>query len=609
MKNRAYPLFYSVLIFGIMATIIYMAIRMLFLFLLTGYDPVEMTFAVLLILAEIFVLVHGIGYIVNILKSRRKKEPPRAEIKKGSEPRVAILVAARHEPKAILENTFISIKNLNYPNKDIYFLDDSSDEQYRKEAQELSQELGLRLFRRSVRHGAKAGIINDCLKELDHDYIVIFDADQNPLPEFLNAVIPILEADKKLAFVQTPQFYTNIEDSRVARGAGFQQAVFYEYICEGKGTNDSMFCCGTNVVFRAQALKSVGGLDEKTITEDFATSLKLHSNGWKSLYFDHVYAFGMGPTDLAGYFKQQFRWANGTISVLRRVLTQFITRPRTLTLYQWWEYFLSSSYYFIGLAYFLLMFCPILYLLFRVPSFFVKPEIYFLSYIPYIILSMGIFYTLLGSRNYKLKDLFHGQLLGVCAFTVYIRGSLSAVFGLKTVFGVTGKSCGRSVPLIYLWPQLTLIMLYVVSIEWGINRFIYEKEPAILVNAAWAGYHLLVLSSIFYFNQRSLSNIPCKKLPDNIKFEYRVLDDVIKIETLSPLTWQLCFKVVLDRVIACGTLVTCKVYVLRDEPLIFEARVIDCCNKKIGKGHETTLGVHLISASDREKLNEFLEKL
>ncbi len=605
MKHKTVFVFSSLLVFGLLATLVYMAIRILFLFLLAEYDAVEITFAVLLILAEIFVLIHGIGYIVNIFKSTVRKEFLKVDLK-GREPKVAILVAARHEPREVLENTFISIRNLNYKNKDIYFLDDSSEEKYLKEAQSLSEELGLKLFRRSVRHGAKAGIINDCLKGLDHDYIAIFDADQNPLPEFLNSVIPLLEADKEVAFVQTPQFYTNMEESRVARGAGFQQAVFYEYICEGKGTHDSMFCCGTNVVFRAKALKSVGGLDEETVTEDFATSLKLHSRGWKSLYFDHVYAFGMGPTDLAGYFKQQFRWSNGTIAVLKRVILQFITKPRSLSIYQWWEYFLSSSYYFIGMAYFLLMFCPVLYLLFRVPSFFVKPEVYFLSYIPYILLSMGIFYTLLGSRNYKLKDLLHGQLLGVCAFTVYIRGSIFALLGIKTVFGVTGKSLGKAVPLTYLWPQLALIALYIISIEWGINRFIYEREPAILVNAGWAGYHLLVLSSIFYFNRQSSLNIACKILPPNIKFEYRILSDVIRIEGLSPSTWQLCFKAALDRKVARGTLVTCKAYISKEEPVIFESRVLDCSTRLFKGGYLAVMGVHVIPKGEKDKLRMML---
>ncbi len=501
-KRNIYNAF---LLLTIVAILVYFIARTaLLVLLLPEYKSIEKFFAALLVFGEFFVLIHSVGYVINIIKTYRKQK---IDTSKKSllkeEPSVAILVAARHEPKEVLENTFITLNNLNYKNKHIYFLDDSSLEQYQREADELAKEYNLNIFRRKERHGAKAGIINDCLKNLKENYIAIFDADQNPMPEFLNTLIPILETDKKLAFVQTPQFYSNIEESRIARGAAFQQSVFYEYICEGKNTDGAMFCCGTNVVFRSEALVSVGGLDESTVTEDFATSIKLHSKGWKSLYYGHVYAFGMGPENLTGYFKQQFRWATGTISVLRKVIWQFLTKPFSLRLVQWWEYALSSSYYLIGLAFFFLMICPITYILFKIPAFFIKPEIYFLAYLPYMALSISIFYLMLGVRNYTIKDLFLGQLLGVSTFSVYMRAAVSALLGFKTTFGITEKTKYNRIPYYKLWPQLTMILLNFVAVVWSINRFIYEKNIAVLVNGFWALYHFLILCTIFYFNEES----------------------------------------------------------------------------------------------------------
>lgn len=495
----------AVILLTLTTIIVYMIVRTV-LFFLPGYKAIDRIFSIALILGEFFVILHAFGYVLNIARIYRRGEEKISEAKAPGiefkeEPSTAILVAARHEPKEVLENTFITINNINYKNKYVYFLDDSSDEKYKREAEELASDYNLILFRRKERHGAKAGIINDCLKTLTQKYIVIFDADQNPLPEFLNAVIPIMEKDSRLGFVQTPQFYTNIEESRVARGAAFQQAVFYEYICEGKSSGGSMFCCGTNVVFRREALLDVGGLDESTVTEDFATSVKLHSRRWKSLYYNHTYAFGMGPENLKGYFKQQFRWATGTVAVFRKLLWQFITRPFSLNPAKWWEYFLSSSYYLVGLAYFFLMLCPIAYLLFKIPSFFVRPEVYFMTYLPYIILSLSIFYMVLGNRSYKKKDLFLGQLLAVSTFSVYIRGAVSALLGIKAAFGITEKTKADSIPYIKLWPQLLMIFLNFIAFIWGVNRFIYERQPAVLMNGFWAFYHFALLSGIFYFNE------------------------------------------------------------------------------------------------------------
>lgn len=289
MKLSKRDLFNTLGILSLIAILVYIIARLV-LFLFAEYTLIEKCFSLLLILGESFVLFHALGYVVNILRVSRKRGEKLTEQKisvgeSKEEPPVAVLVAARHEPKEVLENTFIALNAMNYKNKSLYFLDDSSDEKYKKEAEELSRNYNLVLFRRDKRHGAKAGIINDCLKDLTEKYMVIFDADQNPLPEFLNVLIPIMEKDEQLAFIQTPQFYSNIEEGRVARGAGFQQAVFYEYICESKSSQGAMFCCGTNIIFRRQALLDVGGLDESTVTEDFATSVKLHIQGWKSLYY------------------------------------------------------------------------------------------------------------------------------------------------------------------------------------------------------------------------------------------------------------------------------------------------------------------------------------
>ncbi|MBL7197777.1 MAG: glycosyltransferase [Candidatus Omnitrophica bacterium] len=507
MKITKRDIFNGLTLLAVIAILVYVVVRTA-LFLFAEYTLIEKLFAILLILGEFFVLLHALGYVFNIFKVFKKQETLSEEqqvIDRSFKelPSAAILVAARHEPKDVLANTFITINAMNYKNKQVYLLDDSSLEEYKKEADELAQEFDLTLFRRQSRHGAKAGIINDCLKTLAQKYVVIFDADQNPLPDFLNKVIPLLEADLKLAFIQTPQFYSNIEESGVSRAAAFQQAVFYEYICEGKNTENAMFCCGTNIVFRRDALMDVGGLDESTVTEDFATSVKLHSKGWKSLYFPHVYAFGMGPVNLNGYFKQQFRWAAGTISVFKRIIWQFFTKPLSLRPLQWWEYLLSSSYYLVGLAFFFLMICPVIYLLFNVPSFFAKPEIYFLAFIPYITLSMSIFYAVLGARNYKIQDLFLGQLLGALTFTVYIRAAVSALLGFKTTFGITEKAKGRALAYIRLWPQIIMICLNFIALVWGINRFIYERNIAIAVNGFWALYHFLILSSIFCFNKET----------------------------------------------------------------------------------------------------------
>jgi cellulose synthase (UDP-forming) len=201
-------LIYSLIVVASMAIMVYVVTRAL-LVGFAEYHGVDRFTAYLLMAGEFFIILHGVGYTLNIFRAYRsevagEKTDDVAHTRMLQEPPVAILVAARHEPREVLEETFISIINLNYGNKKVYFLDDSSDERYKREAEELSDELGLVLFRREERHGAKAGIVNDCVRTLEHKYVVIFDADQTPLPDFLQRIVPIMESDDTLAFVQTP---------------------------------------------------------------------------------------------------------------------------------------------------------------------------------------------------------------------------------------------------------------------------------------------------------------------------------------------------------------------------------------------------------------------
>ena len=494
-------------ILAILAAMTYLIVRGVLLER-AKYSALDGICALLVLLAEAFILFHGIGYAVAILWSQKKARNLSAllegtrSIDEKEQSSVAIIIPARHEPRKVLEGTFITVNNITYANKKIYFLDDSIKEEYHKEAEELAREYHFTLFRRTKPwHGAKAGIINDFLEQITEKYMVVFDADSDPMPDFLGPLVPIMEANKNLAFIQTPQFYTNIETNRVARAAVLQQAVFYEYICDGKGIVDSMFCCGTNVILRVEALKAIGGMDEGTVTEDFATSLKFHSHGFSSLYYNHVCVFGMGPEDLIGYFTQQFRWAAGTIQVFRDLVKIFFTRPFSLKPGQWFQYFLSSTYYFVGFAYFILILGPLLYIFFKVPTFFANPEVYFLSFMPYLVLSTSVFYFSLRERSYKPQDLIRGQLLGALTFFVHIKAALAALFGFRISFGVTSKTKGAAVSYWLLWPQLTILMATFAASVWAMNRFVYEHKLALPINGFWALYQFVIFLSIFYFNR------------------------------------------------------------------------------------------------------------
>src|SRR5690606_7694254 len=118
--------------------------------------------------------------------------------------------------------------------------------------------------------------------------------------------------DKRMGFVQTPQYYKNQSDNVITQAAWQQQEFFFGPIMRGKDSYNSTFICGTNVVIRRKALEEVGGMFEENIAEDFLTSLFVHQHGWRSVYVPQVLATGFAPFDLLSYVKQQLRWARGS---------------------------------------------------------------------------------------------------------------------------------------------------------------------------------------------------------------------------------------------------------------------------------------------------------
>ncbi len=512
-------LFSALGLVAMMAMGIYLTVRVV-LVIEADYKGMEVAISVALLCAESFVLIHAFGYVLSVIRVLWLQRPISAAVLKNPEdfPEVDILIAARHEPREVLERTLTSVVGMSYPNKTIWLLDDSSDPRHIREAAALAEEFGIRVFRREDRHGAKAGIINDCLSKLTGKYAAFFDADQSPMPFFLNRIVPLLEADAQLAFVQTPQYYVNYGENRVARAAAAQQAVFYEYICEAKASSGSAFCCGTNVVFRRDALVGVGGLDESSVTEDFATSVKLHTAGWHSIYYGEAYTMGLGPETLPAYFRQQFRWARGTLGVGLRLLGLLLRRPQSLSPWQWIDYGLSGTFYLMGWAYLIMMLCPVLYVLFGIPSYFVRPEVYAAAFLPYVAFAVLIFIGGLRRRHYTLAQMVQGQLLLFLSSPIHIRASLAALLGLRGKFGITPKEGAQMVALSSLWPQLLLCTANYLVFIWGTCRFIFERDFASGINAFWACIHFGVFWSVLYFREVPLDRAPDEK-PEQVQVE------------------------------------------------------------------------------------------
>ncbi|HUG52549.1 MAG TPA: glycosyltransferase [Vicinamibacteria bacterium] len=468
--------------------------------------------AVLLLGAELFLGYHAAGFFLNVARSARARargaEPAFAPFTRAP---VAVLVAAYNEPEEVLDETLAALAVLDYPSFSVYLLDDSTRPDCRAAADSVARRYGATLVRRPHRTGYKAGAMNELLPRLREPYVAVLDADQRPVRTWLTEVVPYLEAEPRLAFIQVPQVYDNLEGLPVAQASQYRQAVFFEYICEGKSTVNAVFCCGSNVVFRRQALLSVGRVvdgrtayfDETSVTEDFATTVDLHSAGWRTRYLNRAHVLGLGPETLPAYFTQQMRWAMGSIGVGLRLLRRLFREPRALTPAQWWEYLLSGTYYFTGVANLVFMLAPVLFLAGDVRPLELDAQLYLLLVFPHIGFNLALFFAAMRLRGVPVKGAWMATALAFATFWTYSKAALLALLGRRRAFGVTPKGVGGRVPLRGLVPELLAFTASGASALAAVAcMLIAGPDLTYAVNGFWAAYNAIQLSILFiHFNR------------------------------------------------------------------------------------------------------------
>jgi cellulose synthase (UDP-forming) len=433
---------------------------------------------VLLAVAEGFTFVHHLGLWWAIWATR-VSPPPRSQTTFS----IDVLIPTRGEPMELLSRTVKAAVAMDLPHR-TFVLDDAA----RPEVQQMVERLGADYLARDPRHrgGAKAGNLNFGLRHTHSDLIAIFDADHVPRRDFLTRLVGYFE-DPDLAFVQTPQYYANSDRNPVARGAYQQQAIFYGPICRGKNGLQSAFCCGTNVLFRRQALIEIGGFNEKSVVEDFVTSMRIHRRGWGSVYYPYVLAVGLGPSSLRAYFRQQFRWARGSVGAL------FSLEPFKpgFTLAQRVQYLMATTFYMIGGITAIYIVLPLLYLFFGWSAFSASSATFVFFYIPYLVLALLTVRWGLGGR-FRLEHLQY--TFG--AFPVYLVASIAALLHIPARFRVTSKQEGNSrdrAPIL-AWVSVAAFLATVVAIVAGL--ILRPSGPKTFTNIAWAIINLLLLSAI-----------------------------------------------------------------------------------------------------------------
>lgn len=442
----------------------------------------------LLLFGELYHVLMATLFWFTISPTKKHRTPQLSQ-HNAFNPAVDIYITVAGEPVEVVHRTALHAKRIDYDNKKIYILNDGfvANKENWQDIEKLAESLGIHCITRKNPGGAKAGNINNALRITKGEIVVIFDSDMAPHADFLTKMIPYFQ-DPKTGFVQSPQYYKNHEFNTITGASWEQQEIFFGPIMRGKEKSNAAFICGTNVAIRKTALLAAGGMCEDNIAEDFLTSLFIHQKGWNSYYVSEVLAEGYAPEDMLAYYKQQLRWARGSLEVV------FAHNPifkKGLTWKQKAEYLSSGLHYCNGIIVAIDALMPIISLIFNVQPVAATTTSFAFFFLPFLFLNLYTLYLATGGNV-----TFRASAFSMSLSIVQLKALKSLLTGQKMKFAVTPKQAqqGNFISLAYPHILYTLVIFAAAAI--GIHR--EGLTPSVVTNITWGMFNVVMFTPFIF---------------------------------------------------------------------------------------------------------------
>uniref|UniRef100_A0A5B6Z184 glucomannan 4-beta-mannosyltransferase n=1 Tax=Davidia involucrata TaxID=16924 RepID=A0A5B6Z184_DAVIN len=292
------------------------------------------------------------GVVITLVKlfgrkpeTRYKWEPIKDDVELGNSAYPMVLVQIpMYNEKEVYQLSIGAACGLSWPSDRVIIqvLDDSTDDTI-KDMVELecqrwaSKGINIKYEIRDNRNGYKAGALKEGLKR-DYvkqcDYVVIFDADFQPEPDFLWRTIPFLVHNPELALVQARWKFVNSDECLMTRMQ--EMSLDYHFTVEqevGSSTYAFFGFNGTAGVWRIAAINEAGGWKDRTTVEDMDLAVRASLKGWKFLYLGSLMVKNELPSTFKAYRYQQHRWSCGPANLFRKMVMEII-RNKKVTLWK-----------------------------------------------------------------------------------------------------------------------------------------------------------------------------------------------------------------------------------------------------------------------------------
>lgn len=256
---------------------------------------------------------------------------------KGSDsflPSVTVLLPC-HNEELVVADLVAAVAGLDYPRdrfQAIFIDDKSSDATGEILQREIARHQGLYVIRRGPETtGGKSGGLNAALAYATGQILIVFDGDHSPQPDAIRKIVAHF-AEPNVGAVQGRCIVENPFETRLSRLVAIDYLCGYLVNMVGRqAVFDLPAYGGANCAIRSDLLRSLGGWNEDSVTEDTDITLQALLRGWRVKFEPEAIDVEQGVTSVRRFWKQRYRWARGHQQVCRDY-RRAVIRTRYLSL-------------------------------------------------------------------------------------------------------------------------------------------------------------------------------------------------------------------------------------------------------------------------------------
>ena len=441
---------------------------------------------------------------VNIFNAWDRYAPPRRPVPAGAEPLVGVIIPTCGEPVPMVLRTVISVLEQDWPvdRLAVVVSDDGHDPRLQAAL------AGMPVLYHSPpprfapgRDGAaKAGNLNAALAVLDRlhpgiAYIETRDADDEMgSHRFLREVVGQLEADQRLAFVQT------IKEAQVSAGDPFnnRESGFYRGQMLARNAVNAVFPCGSGVVWRRSALRDIGEFPTWNLVEDLQSGLEALRLGWRSMYLPIVGAVGQhSPEDVPNVYKQRGTWAIDTVRlIVWRGLRGLRLRQRAHFVGMLMDYLNAFTVfvYIPSVAFALLGVVPL-----------VDTSLGYVGHVlpmalateAWLLVVNAPYHDRRGQQRRPIRALWQMRIMWTGLAPIYIKATIQALAGgpnRKPIYKVTRKHHDPRWHWRHTLPQTTLLLTVLCVTAYALRHGTLPDLALLTGTVYWGGLNIILLA-------------------------------------------------------------------------------------------------------------------